>query len=200
LNLLVKIDSKENMALSGAAICEHIIKDGMIHEDKTIIPFKGDGLYKVIHIILPTYEWFLEQEDLSEYTNIYVYKDEKIYKVINDELEELSSLDELMELNFTEQVLAYKDEVFVFNMCGIKKCFYNIVRTILNNLCTDKCSKQDTLYRDLVWMAINCIQYCIDLGNFYEAQRILEKVTTCNGICHEVNIMNVENTSCGCRK
>lgn len=197
LDLLVKVDSKQKETLSEAAICRHIVSGGKECADRTVMSFSGDGLYKVMHIIMPTIQW-LEGKDLSQYSNIYTCKDQKVHKLVDGELVELESLNELIELNFTDQILAYKSEMFVFNLCGLERCFYNIAKTVLDNLCTDKCSSQDILYRDLVWMALNCIQYCIDLGNFYEAQRLLEKVTSCNGICQDVNIVGKPEYSCGC--
>ena len=47
-------------------------------------------------------------------------------------------------------------------------------------------------------MAINVIKYLIDLTQYYEAQKILENVTQCNGICN-TNTMNVSSGGgCGC--
>lgn len=200
LDLLVKVDSRENKTLADAGVFEH---NEETCPDKVILPFHGDGLYLVMHIILPTVAGLSKFSDLSKYTNIYTYQNYKIYKVLGKteqewDLEELDSLDELVELNYTDKVLAFEDDVFVFNLCGLRKCFFDITKKILANLCTNKCSTENVKYRDLVWMALNCIQYCIDVGNFYEAQRILEKITTCNGICQDAVQANNSNSSCGC--
>jgi Na+-transporting NADH:ubiquinone oxidoreductase subunit NqrC len=67
----VKIDSQENKTLVDAGVYEH---NDRTCPDKVILPFHGDGLYTVMHIILPTKEW-IQGKDLSQYTNVYAYED-----------------------------------------------------------------------------------------------------------------------------
>lgn len=49
--------------------------------------------------------------------------------------------------------------------------------------CKSKNADLDNLIfkRDFVWMTINVIKYSVSLGQYAEAQRILEQVNTCNG-------------------
>lgn len=201
LDILIKVDSKENETVVDAAFCEHTFEGEEPNDDYVQLQFPSDGLYKVVHIILPTLEYIQNHSDIiNNYTTIYCYYNGKVYKVNNAGIaEELETIEELIEINYTEEILAFYEDVYTFNLCNLKKCFYNIVSKILNNLCSDKCAKQDILSRDLVWMALNAIQYCLDVGNFFEAQRVLEKVTSCNGVCPpESDIKNNKLNNCGC--
>ena len=71
--------------------------------------------------------------------------------------------------------------------------------------------------RDLVWATLNVINYLIEDGLFEEAQKILEEIQSCNGICYnDNNIFEsnssksyyskgssqgvIYNTGCGCEK
>lgn len=56
------------------------------------------------------------------------------------------------------------EKPYVFNLCNLQKCFYKHVNDILKKMCSDKCSKEDTATRDLIWMALNAIQYLLDNG------------------------------------
>lgn len=50
-------------------------------------------------------------------------------------------------------------------------------------------------------MTINVIKYSVSLGQYAEAQRILEQVNTCNGFCDSINnkykTLN-RSSGCGC--
>lgn len=54
--------------------------------------------------------------------------------------------------------------------------------------------------RDIIWMAINVIKYLIELGQYYEAQRVLEDITQCGGICKDVMVdkNTIGGGGCGC--
>lgn len=69
--------------------------------------------------------------------------------------------------------------------------------------CKSKNADLDNLIfkRDFVWMTINVIKYSVSLGQYAEAQRILEQVNTCNGFCDSINnkykTLN-RSSGCGC--
>jgi hypothetical protein len=51
------------------------------------------------------------------------------------------------------------------------------------------------LKRDLVWAALNVIQYMIDFNQLAEAQRLLERINGCNGLCSSED---TGDKGCGC--
>lgn len=201
LNLLIQVNSKEKETLVDSAISTHYFEGELPSEDITVLSIPSDGLYKVLHILIPTLEKINDNlAELTEnYQTIYGYSNGKIYRVrANNTIQEIPNLNELLTLNFDETVYSFCEDVYTFSLCRLKKCFYQRVGKILDNLCTDKCAKEDVFERDLIWMALNAIQYCLDIGNFFEAQRILEKVTTCNGICTDAVVTPGKTNDCGC--
>jgi hypothetical protein len=79
------------------------------------------------------------------------------------------------------------------------KCFSILVKDILKDLpsCNNASLSKKVNDRDLVWMFINVIKYCLDTGQLYEAQRFLEKLNKCNTICSD-KLNNTVQNGCGC--
>lgn len=125
-------------------------------------------------------------------TEPYYYKDGRFYKG----LEEVS-LAEVLAIN-PEVSHAEITYYYYFQLCKLRKCFINIASRIINNTASIQCetrvNSQDSYKRDLLWAAINVITYLAEMEQFEEAERLLERITGCNGLCdNETN-----NCSCGC--
>lgn len=139
-------------------------------------------------------------------------KEDGIWKYFDNEsgkwmqLKELDSLKEMLEWDDIFMAVTNLDadpstpfeKPYIFNLCNLWKCYYNQANKILGKLCSDRCSKEDTFNRDMLWMAINAIQYSLDNGMFFEAQCILDRITQCNGICPESTLKS-NSKNCGCR-
>lgn len=76
---------------------------------------------------------------------------------------------------------------YYFSLCHIKKCFIKANENVFSNSCK---SKVETYQRDLIWAAINVMEYLIELEQYEKAQEILTKIIDCNGLCPSEN--------CGC--
>jgi len=50
--------------------------------------------------------------------------------------------------------------------------------------------------RDLLLSAINVISYLAEMEKFEEAERLLERITSCNGLC-DYNDINLRGCGCG---
>jgi hypothetical protein len=48
-----------------------------------------------------------------------------------------------------------------------------------------------------VWMAINVISYLVEFKQLAEAQRVLERISSCNGVCNN-NSYKTKTNGCGC--
>jgi len=46
-------------------------------------------------------------------------------------------------------------------------------------------------------MALNSIKYLVEFCQFAEAQRLLERLVTCNGLCTN-SLTNTKKHGCGC--
>lgn len=206
LNVLYSIDSKETQTMEQYTIVPHTDID--IDE----ITMNTDGLKQIDHYILPTNEWFdyvLERDinAFDDYLMIYYFNinDEKFYKYINGRSVEVS-VNEVIEVNPADTTII-KASVNTFILCHLEKCLFNLCLYLLENLpCSDPCLetkakgfKLNILNRDIVWMAVNAIKYAIENGQFFRAQKILEHIQTCWGICKDPeNITSLNNSGCGC--
>lgn len=88
---------------------------------------------------------------------------------------------------------------YFFSTCNLKKCFVKICQEIFNSkntICSQKEIDHSLIYkRDLIWSAINVIQYMAEMDQMYEAQRLLEEITSCNGLCPS---SQGDSNGCGC--
>lgn len=87
-----------------------------------------------------------------------------------------------------------------FSVCYLRKCYVSLCQKIFNDRGFDRCfngkvDSQLTYKRDLVWAALNVIQYMIDSNQLAEAQRLLERINGCNGLCSSED---TGDKGCGC--
>ena len=123
----------------------------------------------------------------------YYYKDGKfMYKGIKEvSLYELLSIDpEISKLKITYY--------YYFQLCRLRKCYVNIVKKILDDRASINCNnngvnKEDIYKRDLLSSAISVISYLAEIEQFEEAERLLESIVGCNGLCED------DYSNCGCK-
>ena len=160
-------------------------KTGIL-QTHTVFDLFADGMYAYQKLILPTYG----HEGNS---NCY-YKDGEIY------LDgEVVSFDEVWKVKSDNVNIFWFDDVF-FSIFNLIKCFIltenNRLDSIFKNGCRITCT--DNPYganADFLASAIFVLRYLIKQGKYFEAQEILNKLHTCNGICKDVKDSLRE---CGC--
>ena len=175
--------------------------------DSSTFTLTSDGLYLISHIILPNKEWLdymleTNESDLQNYSDIIYVDSGKIYKYSEEITTELT-VTELLEEDYiwyeegpTTTVIRSDKNTFI--MYFMNECFSKICKEILTSLQASKCKdNQDLIFvRDLLWMGINVIKYNIETLQLYEAQRILEKLTSCYSFCDANSLITYNN--CGC--
>ena len=77
--------------------------------------------------------------------------------------------------------------------------FVYICQQIFDQAASLNCNKSNVdselIYkRDLIWSALNVIQYMAEMDQMCEAQRLLEEITACNGLCPQ----DQTSSGCGC--
>ena len=190
---------------SSSSISSITYTDHSSYLDEAIIPIPKDGYYTIYHIVLPTIEWLQDrlqdQEfDLSIYSGIYVTDNHRIYKVIDNNLQECSEL-EVAQIN-TYNTTISRCEKNIFHFYDLYNCYINLCNDIFNKSilrCPDKNQdlKGARYNRDFIWMAINVIKFYIEREEYESAQLLLEKLDSCNGICKQ-QIRNGQKSQCGC--
>lgn len=175
------------------------------------VPVKFDGWFTVYYIVLPTIDWFknaLKKQEqvniLGIYDLVYYIDNNIIYKynTKTEELEEVTDLSEILEINPINTTISITNKDYV-SICFLTKCYINLCQQILESRgliqCQHKNEIDDELIykRDLVWMGINTIKYMVECNQLYEAERIIELLHSCNGVCNDKKSNN-QYHGCGC--
>lgn len=211
INQITKLNTDEEAESIEYLTVPHqlVTIDNVQYNDNDIATytFTTDGLYKVIHMILPTKEWLdayitANASDTSALGSIFYYNGGKVYQYSNSTSTEVD-LDDLFEVNCIDTVSFVTTELYTFSVCNLMTCFYNVCKELLNNLCPANCNKtsaySDLIYeRDILWMALNVIKYLLEKGSYFEALRILDQITDCTGFCNNTNSSNSGGSGCGC--
>lgn len=180
-------------------------------DDKTTttMKVKFDGWFSVCRVVLPSQEWFereLEKQTgsaISLYDIIYYSDGYNIYKYIDGNTE-AATLEEVSSRNPEGTTISVISKNYV-SICFLKKCYLSLCQQIFDSRGFSKCWSRsqidsDLIFRrDLVWMAINVIKYRVEFNQLAEAQRIIEQIGGCNGLCKS-EFRQTPNHGCGCAK
>lgn len=173
------------------------------------IPVKFDGWFTVIHLVLPTKEWFDREFSKQEgsaiglYNIVYYSDGASIYKYINGDSSE-ATIDEIIEVNPIDTTISRTGEDYV-SICFLRKCYINLCQQIFNSRGFSPCWNKNNIdsdlifRRDLVWMAINVIKYLTECEQLAEVERIIEIIKGCNGLCISSDVTS-KTSGCGCCK
>ena len=173
------------------------------------IPVEFDGWFDVIHLVLPSIEWFNKEIDKSEgsalglYDLVYFSDGIDIYKYLDGNVSQVT-INEVLEVNPINTTISKTNREYV-SICFLRKCYINLCQQIFEDRGFSRCwnkNKVDSelIYkRDLVWMAINVIKYLTECEQLAEVERIIETIQGCNGLCVSSNLTSKTN-GCGCSK
>lgn len=174
----------------------------------TQLPISFDGWFTICHIVLPSDKWFNTEleKGMNSAANLYdvvYYTDGKqIFKYVDNNSQEVT-LDEVINRNSEGTTISIVKKDYV-SVCFLKKCYINLCRQLFESNIISQCStnKKDNcdliFKRDLVWMALNVIQYATELNHLTEAERIIEQLGRgCNGLCKET-VQQQSKSGCGC--
>ena len=173
------------------------------------IPVEFDGWFDVIHLVLPSIEWFNREIDKSEgsalglYDLVYFSDGIDIYKYLDGNVSQVTII-EVLEVNPIITTVSKTISYYV-SIRFLRKCYINLCQQIFEDRGFSRCwnkNKVDSelIYkRDLVWMAINVIKYLTECKQLAEVERIIETIQGCNGLCVSSNLTSKTN-GCGCSK
>lgn len=181
------------------------------HTDNQLIniPVKFDGWFTVVHIVLPTKEWFdkeiakQEGSAIGLYSIVYYSDGTYIYKYINSQTTQ-TTVEELIEINPINTTISRIEKDYV-SICFLRKCYINLCQQIFNSRGFSPCWNKNNIdsdlifRRDLVWMAINVIKYLTECEQLAEVERLIEVLKGCNGLCVSSDITS-KTSGCGCCK
>lgn len=203
---------------------ETVYKNAVIsnhsNTEKVQIPIDMDGWFSIVHIILPSKEWFDTQLNKTEgsrlwfYDVVYYSDGSRIYKYVPGitETSQEVLLEEILNLNLkARDYTVYRIEEDYVSICFLQKCYINLCQQIFSSRGISPCWNKNAVdseliyKRDLVWMAINVITYLTELHSecnptLYEVERIIENINGCNGLCQSGELYKKSNSGCGCSK
>ena len=175
------------------------------------IPIKFDGWFTVYYVVLPTKQWFQnalntssQVDILGVYDSVYYTDGTNIYKYNpkTQNITQVIDLSEIIEINPVNTTISVTSKDYV-SICFLDKCYVNLCQQIFENRGLTQCWNKNNIdseliyKRDLVWMAINVIKYMVECNQLYEAERIIELLHSCNGVCSDKKIKN-NVKGCGC--
>ena len=163
----------------------------------------GNGLYHYQKLVIPTEN----HADTHENEFLYYTENNKVYFIDSDTQEEhlWDPRDDFDEIYNT--VIRYNcSNCFhfaedSFSMYDLVACYIAVEKerllNYIKNACAGNCDKIDELNTraDILLAAIMVIQHLIELGDYFEAQRILNGLQTCGKLCAEIQD---KLKGCGC--
>lgn len=155
-------------------------------EEPVIFDIGLDGFYTLVTLKVP-------KDSQAEY----YYNNNNFYcngtKIELQELIRLSST--------TSEIKVTYD--YYFQTCNLKKCFIDICYQIFDtssSICNNSKVDSNLIYkRDLIWSALNVIKYMSEMDQYEEAERLLERIVGCNGLCNNQCHGSHNNSNCGCK-
>ena len=192
LNTITKIETC-NITLIDVLLNEHSEE-----LDSCTFKVKKDGYYVVDHFVLPNMKWLENATESNKeyYETIYVTDGQKLYKLINNELEECT-IKEIMERNI-EGTTIKKCKVDIFFTGHLQQCYINQCKELFDIMLNSCAGTVDTFSRDFIWMTLNVIDYLIGFKQYMEAQRIVEVFKSCGSFCNQKKPYVPKVTHCGC--
>lgn len=169
-----------------------------------VLDLEYDGSYTIKYIVLPTMFWFrhANESELAFYDTVYFADGEEIFKYEN-QVETHTDIKEVLLKDLDGTNISRIEVPYIVD-CFISKCFLSLCLEIFKSTGFNSCSKNnqvdsDLLYRrDLIWMAINAINYSLWFEDYIGAQMIFEKIRGCNGLCKD-EFNKLSNHDCGCK-
>ena len=180
-------------------------------EDNSIFEPHKDGLLKMTRIILPNQIW-ADAMDYSdsfnpENTNYYYDTDlNKIYKRLpkSDEKVLTSKIEvPIYDIDPSKSTII-REDVLVFVTPYLTYCYNMLIKDLLKCVkrageCPSDAIKNQERNRDIINMFITSMKYSREMDRFYEAQRTLEQLDSCNMICNGAKPTNLKRPNdCGC--
>jgi hypothetical protein len=193
LNLLLKLDQLGNIDSKNSQY--EIIDHEDLCVDVSIFNMPLDGVYKIIHCIIPTTKWLeTTSADPSAVPSNIIYFDGKNF-IFEKKIVSLDNFADLVDLEDSTIISSSK---LTFNMCNMIECYNKTNQFIFDGLlggCRTNEIKGKEYNRDLIFMGLNVIKYNLERGDYFTAQRTLDRLITCNSLC-DPKILKYNDCDC----
>ena len=158
------------------------------------VPLEIEGLFTVHYLVIPN------KFTSGSPTGYYWDDDHPVYvdALGNEKRIELKTL---LTINVESTNIERFSKDFL-SICGLKNCYIKICKELMNKSCPENCSgtqySELSYKKDLLWMAINILEYLIEFDRIDEANQLLKQVYYgCNGLCKQTTL-RLGDYDCGC--
>ena len=122
INVLV-LEKKDNPSLTAITFNTHTTSE----LDEVHLQLGEDGLYNLIHIVVPTYDWYIRNKKLgtlSKCKQIFVSDGKNLLKITENGLEQFDPLELVAHYNIYQTTI-YGCQEFFFSTCFEFFFFFN---------------------------------------------------------------------------
>lgn len=187
VNILYKVDLNKSVTLIDYAIEKHDFNESDIPiQNKSILEFNQDGLHQITQLIMPNREWLENNiQAVNQYfTNAYYCDGINVYDINNNIVNIKDLVLECSNINYKSKYTFVLDRIF--------QQFKEESLKVLQN-------KAKALIRNILWIGIDVIKYCLSQGWYFEAERRLQQLINCINTGKDNN-MPSHLSHCGCLK
>ena len=213
---MFSLDSDGNRTYVDRSVVIHRGEDNGY--DVSDFTLKKDGLYEIVHMIIPTKEWLdlmislgeVSKPAFKKYTKLYYYDAtegvNKFYLSTREDGTEKTNVEAdmktLYEVENKDSTTVVSGLGTVFRYPYLERCYHTLIKNLLQCVKSNSnCPSAELVIkereRDLIWMFMSVMKYSTSIGNHFEAQRYLERLNKCNNICSDTKAYRKDNC-CGC--
>lgn len=175
-------------------------KDGKYYYYKMLIPYINRFVADVRRTILTVGEIFYHEGKIMQIQSDPASSSKSDILAASREITGLQAYDAVTK-NITDALEANESYFFpkkeILNICNIRKCLLYLQRKLLLESCKNHCfsNKELRQQRDMIFNAVYVLDFLKETGNFEEAQRIIDNLSSCGLICDGKSITF---SDCGC--
>jgi hypothetical protein len=178
-----------------------LMEEGLVNQHTF---FSEDGYYSAYQLAIPL-EAALEKPAAAATRRYYVKPDGKVYvKVAGVAVDAVVNLYNLLiscTINWsTTNIVMLRSNVV--SKCFLEGCLNSTLEIFAKYYTDPLCTKNNTVLkelrerRDLLFAVTNTIQYYVELGQYYQAAKLIHDVSFCN-ICRDYILEN-PSLNCNC--
>lgn len=192
----VSITVLKRNTTKGNEVLKAYIHDHSIPKVSNTFDIEHDGWYDVFHLIIP--------KGKPKTKDVVYFYDGELMEGNNKSSTPICVTDIIELEDIGSKALSFcKESVFI--LYNLWQCYFNYCKRILESECTKRsrcgsdCNTEEFKNMHLIWIFLNTIRYCVELGDMHKAQKLLEDITLgCNTLCS--NEIFSKEYDCGCGK
>lgn len=163
-----------------------------------------NGLYYYQKLLLPTQGHITAANDILWYEvdsgKVFYYNNDTKETSSYDPIEDFDDIYSLVRKKYPDNCFYFDD--YVFTIAALVRCYILTERDRINNYLKNNCrvcsTNSDLQQRaDILLAAIMVVNDLLEKEDFFEAQRILDRLDTCGSLCKDYIDQGINICGCG---